>query len=133
MFLLFHRRPRIDTTTPISFLSSTRRPLSASRRRVVKSDKERCVSERRRAKSADAIRLVTNNSVGPFTNFSPINAFFYVPLSSYRRSHSMYGMDHCAAHEIALDDVTEEFEMVVRSPKPWIPSDAASKKSATRG
>ena len=44
----------------------------------------------------------------------------------------MYGMDHCAAHEIALDDVTEEFEMVVRSPKPWIPSDAASKKSTTK-
>ena len=44
----------------------------------------------------------------------------------------MYGMDHCTAHEIALDDVTEEFEMVVRSPKPWIPSDAASKKSTTK-
>ena len=45
----------------------------------------------------------------------------------------MYGIDHCAVHEVALDDVTEEFEMLVRSPKPWLPSDAASKKSATKG
>ena len=41
----------------------------------------------------------------------------------------MHGSDPCVAHEIALDSVTEEFEMVVRSPKPWVPSDASSKKS----
>jgi len=101
--ILAASKPKVDCAAPITMSIEPRRPLSASARRIEQENAAREEHERRRAKSADRFR---------------------------RRR---LAMDDVTLQEEAFQDIEREYDMIVRSPTPWLPGPRNSHHRAQKG